>query len=591
MGGIFSSEGPQGPQGPQGAQGIQGQQGPPGSPGSPGPKGETVLSLNDVLSDPVLTQKLIDTFIQDARFRGQTGSKGDTGLQGSQGLQGLQGLQGETGQKGDTGLQGSKGDTGLQGLQGLRGETGPKGDTGIQGIQGPIGPAGPTLNPSDIPTIGNNLAGNQTFLNSLGTNYAPLNNPIFKDKIILKSSSNDLASFSIQNEDDDFAIFSDKYGVAGASHLNLAPYSYGRPQTPSVRIGFNKKAYGTPSNPVNLPAKESRLSVNGDVYGKTFTLGENDTTKQWTISADSSNNLNFSGPTNSKVDISNNISLGNEKQWTISADSNCLRINGPEDTQYNFCKNIKGNSDMTSNIFDYVYTSTNRLPYEDDFFGKFNENWTPGFLVKTNFDTKDFRRFCLVNDWIRSSGINTIACASIKLNTSYYRNITKWLDIFFVIFCESTPCDFYISFESDRNLHYLNTISEIGSDYNVNTTKTILNDKYLVKFNGSSSGTIAGLFNAPIIDKNVETASMVTLGYSCKLDPTKITTELTTPLMLTNNLFTKEKRHGFRVLRLRINKDLIYKSIESGNPYLTFRGFDSNSGYAAFWLLDATYDK
>jgi hypothetical protein len=187
MGSIFSSESSTGPAGPQGLKGDTGSQGPKGdtgpqglkgdtglqgSKGDTGPagpqglKGETVLNLEQVLSDPVLTEKLMKVLVNDSQNRFK-GPKGDTGAKGDKG---------DKGDKGAAGDKGDKGDSGTYSLEqifssGLSPEVTAKFINTIandpqkrfRGDIGPIGPTGPSGSIANISELATRLLGNDIF--------------------------------------------------------------------------------------------------------------------------------------------------------------------------------------------------------------------------------------------------------------------------------------------------------------------------------------------------------------------------------------------------------------------------------------------
>ena len=138
---MFSSDSSTGKQGPAGPAGPVG---PKGDTGPVGPGGETVLNLEQVLADPVLTEKLMKVLVNDSQNRFK-GPKGDQGLKGDTGSQGA---------KGDTGTPGAKGDTGSPGAKGDKGDKGDKGETGTFSLEQIVGSAlAPEVKSSFFETI------------------------------------------------------------------------------------------------------------------------------------------------------------------------------------------------------------------------------------------------------------------------------------------------------------------------------------------------------------------------------------------------------------------------------------------------------
>jgi len=181
MGGMFSSDSSTGKQGPAGSQGLKGDTGPTGPQGLKGDtgpagsqglkgdtgpagpqglKGDTVLNLEQVLSDPVLTEKLMKVLVNDSQNRFK-GSKGDKG---------------ETGAKGDKGDKGPSGESILNLASILSNQTDKtnllklfKEDTSFVGPIGPKGDTGPSGSVANINDLATQLLGNQTFTNSINT--------------------------------------------------------------------------------------------------------------------------------------------------------------------------------------------------------------------------------------------------------------------------------------------------------------------------------------------------------------------------------------------------------------------------------------
>ena len=658
--GPTGSQGPIGPIGPAGPQGLKGDTGPAGPQGL---KGDTVLNLEQVLSDPVLTEKLMKVLVNDSqnRFKGPTGSTGPTGTTGPTGPTGPSGPSGEAILNLSSILSSQTDKTNLLKIF--------KEDSSFIGPTGPTGPTGPSGSVANISDLATQLVSNQTFKDGINSGifktsdfnsfkeseYTPLKTDYnnFKTDVQtnyvkavssswwntqLKSNFNlykpneptndNSASASVWNNfytkkeiDTQTANYAPKSTDANgyANKGDLTPFiktidADGK-YAPKSNANFNTKMTISKQNPVDnkdwpnkilfdfnnnsgkslyvmndlddtvlLTTKESSVShlninpvFNGNVrigYNPN-NLWEGGGTKDETIP---SSKLAVKGDINTSENlISKGLKIGPNAEWTISADANCLRINGPNDTQYNMCKNDTNDTNLVlRNMIDFVYTYTNRRITDDWNRGVFNEGWTPGVSLKRLSEWSNIYRTSLIDHWLVTLLPWTVTMASIKLNKQYYKYI-KFLDFYFITKDWSANNELYINWDRTPSA-YLKFTPTNESEYN--TFRTYLNDNNRIASIMLSGNN--GYSSKSITDVNNYYLSYCTPQILLNLNSTTFSSYSTEDF---NQSLKIDNLYG--IVRLRISGQKIKEYIEKGYEYVTFRTTDRNGGSSGIFLIDA----
>ena len=402
-------------------------------------------------------------------------------------------------------------------------------------------------------------------LNSKLADYALKSEPVVIQSITLRGSEDtkdpgkgSYPEFTIKSNlstNGDFEISHEQSNV-GTKNIRINPMNY---NPGNISIGYNKTE--------TIPSK---FSVKGDI--------------------NASENL-----------IGKGLKIGPNSEWNLIADANCLRINGPENTQYNFCKQVipklSSSNNSLTNIYDGVFLQSSRL-YTDLWNSAVSPGWTPGYAVSNKFNgTNYLSRYWMTQFWIRTLADNTFASVSIKLNVNNYNRI-KYLDIYFSVKnFSSDPARFlFINWNSSSSIQYINNYTNVLSTA-LDSFKTDNNIAYIPIRSQSNSLDFNSSQNKDISKINKNDNDNYTIGY---LDPSYGSTfydeNYTKILTDSTNLNNALKISGTNdndtdnvpVYRMRINGKMIRDNLEKGLSYITFRINDtSSSNNTCFYLLDS----
>jgi len=352
--------------------------------------------------------------------------------------------------------------------------------------------------------------------------------------------------FSNASTNRDFVIANVTGGIGGGD-ITINPRWGG-----NVKIGYDP--YGLDSNPskdTNVPS--SRLTVKGDI--------------------NASDNL-----------IAKGLKLGPNAEWNLSADANCLRINGPEKTQYNLCKqNVPINNSPVSlrSIFQNIYIGDTRE--FDKWRSVVNGGWTPGFALNSKFNGVNNTFYSWLMKYMQaSSGTNTLISVSIQLNPNYYKLI-KYLDIYFMVRNWSGATDkfLYIGWYSSPSTYIQNTTDVTDSRKSINIDN---NPNQISKLN------LKGNSNE-FADGQITNLNISKIGYVNSIDNSIFNENSvgvgTSPVIRTSNIDGGEVNNQ-PVIRLRLTGSEIQNAIENlKSNYLTFTVNDSSGGPNGLWIMDA----
>lgn len=504
--------GPQGPKGDTGPQGPKGDTGPQGPKGDTGPTGDKIINFEQLITDPVLVDKLLTILANDTQSRFK-GPKGETGQQGP---------------KGETGQQGPKGETGTFKLEEiLNSSFDPDiranffstiaSDPRFVGPTGPTGPTGPSGSINNISELSQQLLNDETFktkitggivkttdFNDLKNNFDNFQNDVKTNYIKLGSADstwwntqlkgNYTLYDSVKNDTTKASSYVwnnfynknetntelQKYQLKGDYSLknDLVPYlkttdadsKFIKTTDADLKYvknsDFNSK-FSSGDKDVNINSQKSltfgvpdqennRIRITyspGNTYGLRLS-GNNTTTDSALVIA----NGNLQLDRNLRVGADDVLITSNDGKvkakkfelgsWNITEDSD--KCLNFKNSNNNVYKMCPENSGHLS-----VYSLERILPIELRSSGqsdKKNNSWKSGLPLSEDF--KNSYNFCTI-PWMFTSGSDShLHCNIGMLFLNEYKKITKWnyLDIYFICSTgNSTKASFYIT--NDNNMY------------------------------------------------------------------------------------------------------------------------------------------
>ena len=259
-----------------GSSGSKGDTGPTGPTGPKGDNGETVFNLDQVLADPVLSEKLLKKLVNDSQNR----------FKGPQGLQGDTGPTGPTGPKGDSGtfqlsqIVSSGFDASVrQNLLDTMAKDTQNRFRGPAGTQGPQGPMGDINNLDgvankllDSPTFTNAISGGlvkKSDYDTLSTNFNDLKNDVTNN--YLRSGSSDASWWNNQLKGN-FGLYNDVKNDNTKASAYVWNNFFTKGETNTELSKYQEKGDYALKSDLNIYAKASQLSDLNNLNPSNFSV-------------------------------------------------------------------------------------------------------------------------------------------------------------------------------------------------------------------------------------------------------------------------------------------------------------------------------